>query len=673
MMKEFTASMSVPAISLNDNEEENANERGRTERSESFKEMMRHSMPSVARNASPKPHRKHHHHHHHHRHHKSKSPSSSRQDLTSQDDAFSNDVKSSFLSIGNQAARLRSSSDSSIHGVEHRFGDHRSSEDSPLLRRAIYGRQKSKYDDDHDVDNVGVMLSFPNIGNEVDDTHEEDFDQETTTISRDIIGDSVGKHHDINSGETLTKRRDELVSQVQRNENSRSKKRVLKMIDQLLEQCTDNFHQVERDIDFQFARLYVALENRKKELVEEAKQARDQKIESLKEAKRTCLTQGSKATLSVQSSFSSDNDSDNGECSPRRDSGGEQQDSICLQQNGILEPWKSFGKQEKDQMKADLNKVVDSLSNGNSLMLGTLEEGNTCFDFNEESIEILSNIGKLKDSLSSAQFSFTKGLHYGIALAGEAVHFEVHTRSINNEVSFNSMDDIKCQIYSTSGECIEVSQQVSLRRSLSNSRVVSHNNKSSLNRFYSYDFTAPESGKYEIRIAINGVEIKSSPFVYSVYPKVNLAFDVKSPGERTEVNLTDKSSGTLESRRKNMSRRQSSEDSDWRGNNWIVQKGDKSSILRSINDVPSYIYALPSVKGFCAWKIRVTSACESARVLIYQSGLEHILVSLILMSIFHVIFISNLMEIDLKEMVQGVFKYVVRLPLPVSRSPMMSY
>ena len=729
-MKELGISYSVPAISLNNHDSNNGFsdrcdfEDDARQGSESFQEMMRQNMPSVARIPSPKPHRRHHHHHHHH-----KSTSSSSRSPSLQRKNGSSGCSEPHLPVSseNQQLRYRSSSDSSINVKEHHHHHHPNYKKmerslSPLYIQEVSERMKrNSLDKDDSFDDNGIELSFsskesgegawrelveteltkgsriervddivPSINDYVKDVKAIDNEHSITTISREVIctdenqscfnkdiregsnnvdemdsGDRHNHKDNNSSGETLTKRRNEVIGEVQKNREVRTKKRRLKMIDQLLEQCADNFNTVERDIDLNFKRLYTALENRRKELIEEAKGTRDRKIESLKEAKQLCLSSNSNASNSVakqQQSLAkiheslllnagSDNDSDESSSSSRRNS---IEQEICLQQNGIFEPWKASTKTQSpsNNSKNHLTTATDSnhrhqqlLGEGNSSeqSMRILEEGNTMFEFNDESMEILSSLGKLKESLSSPQFSFAKGLQYGIALVGETVRFEVHTRNTHNEIEFNSCDDIKCQIIGISGQVTDVSRQVSLQRSLSNGRFVSSmGSQSFLHKFYSYVFTPREQGKYEVRIAVNGVEMKNSPFAYSVYPKVNLTFDVKSPGERSEINLlktsespsddkkmvldstdpfaeamrasskTQLSSSTSASRRQAMSSfRQNSEETDWLDGNWIVQKGDKSSILRSVNDVPSYIYAMPSVRGFCAWQIRVTSACDS--------------------------------------------------------------
>ena len=639
-MKELGISYSVPSISFHGDDNDLEDSRMR---SESFQEMMRQNVPSVARIPSPKPHRRHHHHHHHK---SSKSPSSQRKEYNNKDTDSNH-----RLPVENQL-RYRSNSDSSLstnkdHHHHHNHSNQKKMERplSPLFIQEVNDQQRgSNSMKGGDFSDDDLKLKFPQSPNNEDNETNDDLN---TTISREIIADnsksspdrivvtSPNDDNDESGGETLTKRRDELISEVRKNQTSRTKKRTLKMIDELLEQCVDNFNVVERDIDFEFTRLHAALESRKKELIEEARRIRDKKIESLKESKQVCLSSTTtrcrtklQEGLSLLNSGSSDNDSDESTSSSRRNS---IEQEICLQQNGILEPWKMSV--PEDQQEHSNNILEPWKVNGthqhqqqhqtNSDLYGTLEEGNTVFEFNDESMETLLSLGALKSSLSSPQFSFAKGLQYGIALVGETVRFEVHTKNTRNEIEFNSCDDIKCQIIGISGKVTDVTRQVALQRSLSNGRVVASNtSQSSLQKFYSYVFTPQEAGKYEVRISINGVEMKSSPYAYSVYPKVNLTFDVKSsPGERSEIDLSKttpeevfsmKSPSTLESRRQAMtSFRQNSEESDWVDESWIIQKGDKSSILRSVNDVPSYIYAMPSVKGFCAWKIRVTSACDS--------------------------------------------------------------
>ena len=663
-MKELGISYSALAISLVEEDVEDSKYR-----SESFQEMMRQNVPSVARIPSPKPHRR-----HHHRHHKSSS-SSLTKSPSSQRKEYNGEISSeSYHRLPvEKTFRYRSNSDSSLAIKDrHHHHNHNGQKKiqrslSPLYIQEVNDRRKRNSVDRDDSIDDEIQSTSPTSSKDESDGREVEETENYTTISRQIIQyspsptdndvttTSSNDKNDGSGGKTLTRRRDELISEVKKNQTSRSKKRTLKMIDQLLEQCTDNFNMVERDIDFEFTRLHVALESRKKELVDEARRIRNRKIESLKESKQMCLSSTSTRSLSkLQEEFSggSDYDSDESSSSSKRNS---IEQEICLQQNGILEPWKTddqnntkdhhggggdlepwktggqnntkdhHGGQNntKDHHGGggDLKKVANDLQHQqNSEVCGTLEEGNTVFEFNDESMELLSSLGTLKSSLSSPQFSFAKGLQFGIGLVGEEARFEVHTRNIRNELEFNSCDDVKCQIIGISGQVTDVSRQVSLQRSLSNGRFVSSSSQSTLHKFYSYVFTPQHAGKYEVQISINGVEMKSSPFAYSVYPKVNLTFDVKSPGEKiNEINLgrtspdevAMKAASTLKSRRQAMSFRQNSEESDWVDNSWIVQKGDKSSILRSVNDVPSYIYAMPSVKGFCAWKIRVTSACES--------------------------------------------------------------
>lgn len=641
-MKELGMSYSVPTISLHGDDNDLEDSRMR---SESFLEMMRQNVPSVARIPSPKPHRRHHHHQK-----SSKSPSSQRKEYSNKESDSNH-----RLPVENQL-RYRSHSDGALttnkeQHHHHHHSNHKKMERSlsPLYIQEVSDRQKcSNSMEREDSLDDGPKLKFP-LSPDTDET-----DGEITTISREIMVDnsspdnivttSSSDDNDKSGGdETLTKRRDELICEVRKNQTSRSKKRTLKMIDQLLEQCADNFNVVERDIDFEFTRLHAALESRKKELIEEARRIRDKKIESLKESKQICLSSSTTARsmtklqegLSFLNIGSSDNDSDESTStsSSRRNS---IEQEMCLQQNGILEPWKMNGPDDlKDHepqqhqngilepWKVAVPQQKQQQQQTNNELCGTLEEGNTVFEFNDESMETFSSIGSLKSSLSSPQFSVAKGLQYGIALVGETVRFEVHTKNTRNEIEFNSCDDIKCQIIGIIGKVTDVTRQVALQRSLSNGRVVSStSSQTSLHKFYSYVFTPQEAGKYEVRITINGVEMKSSPYACSVYPKVNLTFDVKSsPGEKSEINLLKttpetvssmKCTSTLESRRQAMtSFRQNSEESDWVDESWIIQKGDKSSILRSVNDMPSYIYAMPSVKGFCAWKVRVTSACDS--------------------------------------------------------------
>ena len=252
-MKELGISYSVPSISFHGDDNDLEDSRMR---SESFQEMMRQNVPSVARIPSPKPHRRHHHHHHHK---SSKSPSSQRKEYNNKDTDSNH-----RLPVENQL-RYRSNSDSSLstnkdHHHHHNHSNQKKMERplSPLFIQEVNDQQRgSNSMKGGDFSDDDLKLKFPQSPNNEDNETNDDLN---TTISREIIADnsnsspdrivvtSPNDDNDESGGETLTKRRDELISEVRKNQTSRTKKRTLKMIDELLEQCVDNFNVVERDI-----------------------------------------------------------------------------------------------------------------------------------------------------------------------------------------------------------------------------------------------------------------------------------------------------------------------------------------------------------------------------------------------------------------------------------------
>ena len=73
------------------------------------------------------------------------------------------------------------------------------------------------------------------------------------------------------------------------------------MIEKLLTKSESNLHNVESQINFTFLRLSAALDNRRKDLIDEAQTIYKRKVKSLTETKKKCLK--GRRSISRQSSI----------------------------------------------------------------------------------------------------------------------------------------------------------------------------------------------------------------------------------------------------------------------------------------------------------------------------------------------------------------------------------
>ncbi|XP_057315047.1 uncharacterized protein LOC130656234 isoform X1 [Hydractinia symbiolongicarpus] len=603
-MEPLHTSSSVPSISLtsqmtieNEEDVEDIYSRGR---SDSFLEKMKQSVPSPARIPSPKTHRKNHgsrseNGNHHQRHYRS--PSSPI--LKRRQQRVVDDSEGIYLSVESIGGRPRSSSDTDVrkHKKHH-------------MRRArsnsnISNKKQSYVHGDEGISPLASPLTSPCASPHVSPSGSPTLTRPASKVPASEIPD-----------DTLTRRSFDVKGNIKNGEKEWTKESALNMIEALSAQCDSNIVDVESQINITFLQLATALDNRRKELLEKARTLYDQKKQTLKKSRERCLR--SRRSISHQSSIDENevktNGYQNGTSSSKRRSSVDDQDDI-LQHNGILEPWKLSSEVDINEKKEVSSEPI---ANNEGVFSEVLEEGNLTFTFNEEVSEMFNNIGVIGNDLSSPQFSFTKGLCKSFALAGDEVYFEVHTRNTKGEVTFNNRDKLQINAVDCDGEKINVVLNTLAKNNkkgiITNTSQISH--VALAHRYYAPFFVANKPGVCKIEISLNDVEIETSPIRYTIYPKMNLTFDLKTPQEKKEQviaplcgfiplnNIDDR-------RRRSFIRRESSEDADWQDSPWVVQKGDKSTLLQSSNEMPSYIYAATVVTGLCAWKIRVNSACAS--------------------------------------------------------------
>jgi len=383
--------------------------------------------------------------------------------------------------------------------------------------------------------------------------------------------------------------------------------------------CQLNYEHVEAQINSTFSRLSNSLNFRRKALVEEAKSIRNRKMEALDKLKEKCM-QAPPTTSNVGSS-NGQHDENQNDADPK-----EEEESLY---KGINEPWgHSDTSNCNDQTNSDsLEQVKPPPSKGNTVpplqnygtdgtlsssrltLTGELEEGNMTFNFNNEESNIFKEIGCIKENLSSPQFSFTKGLSDVIGIVGDKIDFEVHSRDRFGDVNANSLDKLLVRIYDSNKKKIPVEDPSSIPKRKSS--FSSHVNENKVEPgVYPFSFTPVKAGSHEISVKLNDAELSTSPFKFLVYSKSDLTFTNTLPSrngeEQSEVNSPPTS----------ISEDESTDDSDddvflniRRDKNWLVHKEGKSSLLRSMSNVASGIYASQEVNGMCAWQIRVTTAC----------------------------------------------------------------
>jgi len=604
-------------------------------RSQSFKEIMRMNKSSAARIPSPKPHRRSHSHHNNGHHHSSSKLNENSNH--SNHHHHSNSHDRSHHKSQNLLTRVQSSPNAHMNGFDSYMG-----EKSPAFLRIdeSFGRVRSYSDSNLSrVPSMGMDGGdrgyFRNNSNSSNSSSLSDSPIEFSVPSTQT--ENVKEIPVFSSKESLqidTLKGDSKIKQ------KADKQKILNMIEGLISQTENNFINIENDINETFQRLKQALDNRRNDLITQAKTQCDKKRESLNESKRRC--ENSRKTVSRQSSVS-DNDIcnlsngctlPNGHKRIRRSSVDDHDD--ILQENKILEPWRNGDETtDCDSLTKSLNELP------NDVFSDLLEEGNLVFKVNEEFIESFTRIGELKENLSSPQLSFVKGLSKGFAIVGDEVKFEVYTRNIKDEFTLNDKDNVEIKIFNSDNENIVVDN-------MSSKSKLKLKTTLNANKCYQPSFTALKSGLYNIHVKINSVEINDSPISYYIYSKQNLTFDnhihdgkedlsqCANPflNQTTYLQLQKNKLNIMlddvrqESKQRHKMRRDQSEDQDWYDDsNWIVQKGEKSSLLLSSNEIPSYIFAATEVKGVCAWKIRVTAACTCITLSIgvgTQSGIPDI-------------------------------------------------
>lgn len=355
---------------------------------------------------------------------------------------------------------------------------------------------------------------------------------------------------------------------------------TIAMLDKYIKSCQANYVEIESQIDLMFRTLLASLNHRREVLIEEAKLIRDRKIKSLKELKEKCL--GSQNVSPAE------------------------RDPVNVVEHKTITSGRS--ETSGNQVKSEetlfcINAVTaEDGTEGDTICLGKLEEGNMTFNYNEEEIHFINKFGNIREDLSSSQFSSTKGLYDSGGIIGEEVHFEVHTRNICGEMNWNTMDKIEIRICDSSNNSVNVDQTSSPEddKSFPFKKDTASSNENSNNGVYCYSFVPLRPGAHEILVTLNDIEISTSPFIFIAYPKLDLTFTAENKSHENSEASNDSCS----------------EDDDWypntldmTGRDWSIQKDGKSILLRSLRNRPSHIYASEEVDEMCAWQIRVTTAC----------------------------------------------------------------
>jgi len=233
------------------------------------------------------------------------------------------------------------------------------------------------------------------------------------------------------------------------------------------------------------------------------------------------------------------------------------------------------------------------------------------FHFEESESLMFNTMGNLVEDLSSPQCTYAKGLDDVIGVVGDRIELDVYTRNMHGEANVNPMDKLDIRIYDCNKRKLPLHGSPQRRNSLSTLTDQS---------VHSFSFTPLKPGAHEIIIKLNNAELTSSPFTCIAYPKLDLKFESAGNAQGRERHWSDGeaviAAETSDSRRRYHSAISEESDEDtivystgMLGGDFVVQKGGKSSLLRSLTNVPSDIYATDEVQGICAWKMRLTSAC----------------------------------------------------------------
>ena len=393
-----------------------------------------------------------------------------------------------------------------------------------------------------------------------------------------------------------------------------NKEQTLEKIDELMEQIQDNCSNVEEQINRAFDCFIVEINSRRKALIDQAQSLRDNKICALLKAKERCWR--SKRSLSRKSSCSENSEASSSRSSYRSRRGSVDVHDDILQHNGILEPWRGgddaiFDTFVSDELATSDSKRYDTLVNretDNDSRLSSrsssqdsgvsevfyemLEEGNLVFNHTNELSQLLTKFGKIEEKLSSPQLSYVQGFGKEHAIVGEESFFDFIARNKFDERSACDSDFVDVKIFdSNEGEVQSYVFKNQQSYDMSRSPSMNSKKKTSADQAtHTISFTPAQQGLHSIQVYLNGVQIADSPFSCYVYTKSTLTFDI--PSEKMKNSLSE--------------RRESLDD------DWVVQKGEKISLLQSSsNGTPSIIFAATEVTGLSAWKVRVTSACSS--------------------------------------------------------------
>lgn len=634
-------------------------------RSQSFQEMMRENAHGVARIPSPNSHHKNHHRHHdhhhrdegrdihhhhskHHRRHRSHSKSrvahddfkrtnSSPIERWSIKDAESAPSKP-FLSLDEPyMSRSRSSSDSRINSKSRHFkakdftnenktktasfSSNPSENQSSVL--PSHNEIKSARNGSFSSSPKEITLTVPVTNSKSASPKDIKLTPPLPELTQECLVKNLKNGLDLNLLDHEIK---EVGTKKNIDPEVVDKTKTLKLIENLIKQIEMNYLDIEKQINAVFSKIYSAIESRKETLIAKAQRIRDRKLDSLLQSKKK--SQNCCKNISREDSISDSENPENeypvnGYHRARRSSVDDHDD--ILQENKILEPWKSGDKDKPATSVINDARNVKDLPN--DMFSEILEEGNLMFLHDEEFFEMFSKIGEIKEGLSSPQLSIIKGLWKGFSVVGEEIMLEIHTRNRNDEPVFSTNDNIEVNVIDPNDEKLRVSM-----KSLFPRNRVRNSRRGSSVKVRNARFNPIIDGIHLIEIKVNHIPMQGSPFKHHVCPKMNLTFDhrlkheesfsadllgecieLKAKGYQCPVECMTECvevRGVKCPIKKNLVQQQS-EENDSLDSDWIFQKGDKSSLLSASSDIPSYIFAATKVSGLCSWKLRVSSACTN--------------------------------------------------------------
>ena len=179
-----------------------------------------------------------------------------------------------------------------------------------------------------------------------------------------------------------------------------------------------------------------------------------------------------------------------------------------------------------------------------------------------EIYDAVENCGKIDESKAYAENSYASGIGLKYAICNEPTHFSLKTCNIYGDASWVEQDNV-CVVIQKSTEQHYTSVL-----------------KNNCNGVYDVIYEINEPGCYEIKVKVNGSNIKNSPFKCCVFEKHDLKF-------KAEDNTPEQK---------------------------MIQKNQKTALLEKTDfHRSSKLYSNVGATAR-AWKVRVIAACPKIKV-----------------------------------------------------------